>query len=150
MSSIRVSDCRYLSRVEPRPFPERRCIHLQHTIRAEHPADPSFQLVRLADILLSADFDTRPISQIVTADKKLSGGHVRNPIQDALMRIGTAQFRNNVGVEKIHEFTDVTPDNVKTQARLTVNCTDDFFSTSYSVARLFMAFTIYCINLIGS
>ena len=91
--------------LESCPFPERGRIHRQHAIRGEHPAEPSLQLLRLIDILLSGDLDTRlDLSDRHRGQKKLISGYVRNPIEDALMRIAPAQFRNNVCVEKIHGF----------------------------------------------
>lgn len=69
------------SMLESRLFPERGRIHRQHSIRGKHLAKPSFQLV---------------------------GAYGRDPIQNALMRIGTAQFRNNFGATKIHGFIQTT------------------------------------------
>ena len=54
---------------------------------------PSFQFLRLVCILLAGDFDTRlDFSNCHRRQKNLIGGYFRNPIQDAFVRAGAAQF----------------------------------------------------------
>ena len=103
---------------QPSPFPKDGCIKGQYAIGGEHLFEPSLQFVSFGGVLFSGDRDTRlNLADGDSGQMNLFSGQILEPGYNGLVWTRPAQFRDDVGVEKVHGPTrTVAPDGVETVA----------------------------------
>ena len=90
---------------ETRPLPEDMRVHRQDTISIDYPIKPGFQFARLHRILLASDLDPcLDLSNRNGRQEQPFGRNPFDPVQHRLVWSGSAKFRNDVGIEQVHQI----------------------------------------------
>ena len=103
-SSITVPDLPCLRRAHSwkRPHPS------AETVTCHDPAEPSLQLSRSCPVSLACEFHAGlKFSDSHRWQKQPVGRYLPDPVQHRPVRLGTAEFRHDIGVEKIHSVMQV-------------------------------------------